>query len=345
MTQALISWTTVERVASRVAGVDAFASSYLADSITSDFRTATERAVDMVGADTDLVTPPEVRFEVLHRPQWVGVNLQTLDQLTQPLAAQIASRRTSRLAVEAGSVQLGVALGWMSKRVLGQYVFSLASSEPPAHSDNVYYVAPNILALEKRYGFPPQEFRMWIALHECTHRAQFTGVPWLADHFRSSIASLVAELEPETMRDSLKRLTSSVRDRGEASDSGLLRLLPPEQAAKLESLSSLMAILEGHGEVVMGRAAEQEVPNADRFHRVLHARRQDVRGVSKVFQRLLGLDSKLAQYRVGENFIRHIEEYEPGLMKVLWSDAVAIPNKKELSDPQIWIERVRREDV
>ena len=30
----------------------------------------------------------------------------------------------------------------------------------------------NVLALEKRYAFWPRDFRLWIAIHECTHRAQ-----------------------------------------------------------------------------------------------------------------------------------------------------------------------------
>ena len=71
----------------------------------------------------------------------------------------------------------------MSTRVLGQYDQLLIEDEHPEDQDIVYYVGPNILALEKRFAFPPREFRLWLALHEVTHRMQFTGVPWMRAHF------------------------------------------------------------------------------------------------------------------------------------------------------------------
>ena len=37
--------------------------------------------------------------------------------------------------------------------------------------------------LEKRFGFRPGDFRLWIALHEVTHRAQFRAVPWMKGYF------------------------------------------------------------------------------------------------------------------------------------------------------------------
>ena len=62
--------------------------------------------------------------------------------------------------------------------------------------DAVYYVGPNIVSLERRHGFDPREFRLWIALHELTHRAQFTGVPWMRDHFLELVESSVAIASP-----------------------------------------------------------------------------------------------------------------------------------------------------
>ena len=100
-------------------------------------------------------------------------------------AARPADRRRAAPVRPAGppASRSGVLLGWMSTRVLGQYDLLVVEDESPDDQDLVYYVGPNVLALEKRFGFPPREFRLWLALHEVTHRAQFTGVPWLRAHF------------------------------------------------------------------------------------------------------------------------------------------------------------------
>ena len=84
---------------------------------------------------------------------------------------------TSGIARKIAAAELGAALGWMSRRVLGQYDLLLAEDEDRDEQDFVYYVGPNILAIEKKFAFDPKQFRLWLALHELTHRSQFTGVP------------------------------------------------------------------------------------------------------------------------------------------------------------------------
>ena len=87
------------------------------------------------------------------------------------------------VAQKVAGAEVGALLGWMSTRVLGQYDLLVVEDESPEDQDIVYYVGPNVLALEKRFAFPPREFRLWLALHEVTHRAQFTGIPWLRTHY------------------------------------------------------------------------------------------------------------------------------------------------------------------
>ena len=88
----------------------------------------------------------------------------------------------------------------MSTRVLGQYDLLIVEEENPDDQDIVYYVGPNVIALEKRFAFPPREFRLWLALHEVTHRAQFTGVPWLRPHFLSLVEQSLSHVEPDPKR-------------------------------------------------------------------------------------------------------------------------------------------------
>ena len=108
--------------------------------------------------------------------------------------------KESVLGTKIAGAELGAMLGWMSTRVLGQYDLLVIEDESPEDQDIVYYVAPNVLMLEQRYAFPPQEFRLWLALHEVTHRAQFTGVPWMREHFLGLVNSTMDSVDPDPKR-------------------------------------------------------------------------------------------------------------------------------------------------
>ena len=239
--------------------------------------------------------------------------------------------------------EVGALLGWMSGRVLGQYDLLIIEDERPEEQDWVYYVGPNVLSLEKRYGFPPREFRLWIAVHECTHRAQFTGVPWLRPYFLSLVNELLDEVEPDP-----KRLLDAIRDSrkdGNApslKDGGISALLAsPEQRATMDKVTGLMSLLEGHGDITMDRAAQHLIPSQPRFARVMSERRKNASGVSKVIQRLTGMEAKLAQYEEGEDFVRAVEAAGgKELFNEVWSGPEALPTITEIRQPDLWIDRV-----
>ncbi len=169
----------------------------------------------------------------------------------------------------------------MSRRVLGQYDLLVAEddSSPGATSpDVVYFVGPNLLALEKRFAFPPTEFRLWVALHELTHRAQFTGVDWMRPYFLGLMDEVLQAAEPDPRRliAALRRCVEAVREgRNPLDDGGLVALLAtPSQREALDRVGGLMSLLEGHGDVTMDRAGAHLIPSAPRFGAVLRARRQ-----------------------------------------------------------------------
>jgi coenzyme F420 biosynthesis associated uncharacterized protein len=246
------------------------------------------------------------------------------------------------------AVEVGTMLGWMAQRVLGQYD-ALMFEDDAAAGDVVYYVGPNVLALEKRFGFPPREFRLWLALHEVTHRVQFTGVPWMQEYFRSLIdATLsVADIDPKRFLDALARAVEAVRaGRNPLDDGGLVALLAgPEQRETLFKTQGLMSLLEGHGDVTMDRAGREHVLSAKRFSETLHARRnQRQPAISKFVQQITGLDSKLKQYEAGERFIEAVEAVGgPSLLARAWEASANLPTLEEIREPSTWIRRITEE--
>ena len=212
----LVNWDVARRIGQTLAGRMPVAHD---SSLASDFAEFTPLAEELVEAETGLRSARgRATAEVVDRAGWVDVNVAAYGRLLRPLTERLAGRMTGPIAPVARAIagaELGAMLGWMSTRVLGQYDALLPDAEPAGSNDRevstagdvVYYVGPNVLALEQRFGFPPRQFRLWLALHEVTHRAQFTGVPWMQGHFRSLVdASLGAVTpDPRRMLDGLTR--------------------------------------------------------------------------------------------------------------------------------------------
>ncbi|HEY8544727.1 MAG TPA: zinc-dependent metalloprotease, partial [Acidimicrobiales bacterium] len=201
-----VDWGIAERVAVRVAGREPLAASYHYDRLAADFAEVTTEAEELVAEATGLRSAGgPARARVVGRDGWVRANLASFDRLLRPFTEKIAERLDAHTGIRALPAQLtrrtaglevGVLLGWMATRVLGQYDLLIIEDENPDDQDVVYYVGPNVLALEKRFGFPPREFRLWLALHEVTHRAQFTGIPWLREHFLSLVNKSLDVVDP-----------------------------------------------------------------------------------------------------------------------------------------------------
>ena len=67
-----------------------------------------------------------------------------------------------------------------------------------------------------------------------------------------------------------------------------------------------MSLLEGHGNSVMNRLGREHVAGQARMARVLQSRRQSA-GLAAFLHKLVGLESKMRQYEVGEAFVAAVE--------------------------------------
>jgi coenzyme F420 biosynthesis associated uncharacterized protein len=349
-----VDWGLAEGIAHRLAGHDPFARSYHAASLTPDFVELTAEAEELVAEHTGLRSlHGPARARVVDRPAWISANVASFQRLLRPILTKLdrefdgggLGSLPKTITGKVAGAEVGTMLGWMSGRVLGQYDLLVVDDENATDQDVVYYVGPNILSLEKRFGFPPREFRLWIALHEVTHRAQFTGVPWLRPYFLGLVEDALGSVEPDA-----KQLLSALRDsvikgpetRRALDEGGLVALLStPEQRAVLARIGGLMSLLEGHGDVTMDRAATGRVPSAERFSRVLRERRNQVSAPVRVVQKLTGLSAKLAQYEQGERFLAAIEAAAgPRAVDRCWEGPEQLPTLDEIRAPERWLARV-----
>ena len=346
-----VDWDLAARVAGRIGGKEPLADSYHYAALGPDFHELTARAEELVGDYTGLRSSSgPARAAVTDRAGWVQANIQSFQRLLRPVTERLADRlnqqKLSTLTRRIGGFEVGAVLGWMSTRVLGQYDLLIIEDDRPEDQDMVYYVGPNILALEKRYSFPPEQFRLWIALHEVTHRAQFTGIPWLRAHFLSLVNETLDAVDPDPKRFvAAAQALVDARRPGEdpLRDGGLPALLAsPAERETLDRVTGLMSLLEGHGDVTMDRAGAGDIPSADRFSRVLRQRRNSATGVARLLQRLIGIEAKINQYQAGERFIAAVEKVGgPELVDRAWIGPENLPTMAEIRDPDVWIARVR----
>ena len=344
-----VDWALAEKVAVRAAGREPFAESYHYASLAADFEELTALAEEQVAVATGLRSlSGSARARVTDRQGWVRANIASFQRLLRPITDRLEATMSGPFAPVASRMagaEVGMVLGWMSSRVLGQYDLLVVEDERPEEQDIVYFVGPNVIGLEKRFAFPPREFRHWLALHEVTHRAQFTGIPWMREHFLGLVHETVQSVDPDPKRflDAIARLAADVRKgKNPLDDGGVMAVLAsPEQRIVLDQVAGLMSLLEGHGDVTMDRAGADQIPSAQRFGQVLRQRREQGNPAAKLLQKLIGLDAKMKQYEQGERFIEAVErEGGTELLDRAWVDPANLPTIAEIRDPDAWIARV-----
>ena len=338
-----VPWPFAGRVGALVAGSHPLADSYHHEHLSTELGPIVSEACRLVTAETGLALPDDPTVVLVSRREWVERNVASFQHMLEPAERRLAAANDISAAVGRRIVaaETGALLGFLSRRVLGQYELVLPTG---GDGDSIAFVAPNILAMERTHQLRPSEFRMWIALHEAAHRAQFVGVPWMRDHFLSLVERMVSAAQPSRIRrlGSLAGRAVTARRRGVplVDERGLMGLFAtPEQTEALDAIQGLMCLLEGHGHVVMDRIGERILVSQERMAALLKARRSDTR--TQAFFRLTGLEMKIRQYEMGERFVLAIER-EAGWSTLdrAWESPEHLPTATEIEDPASWLRRV-----
>ena len=332
------------RIAGRLAGTYPLEGTYHEARLRAQLPGMVQRAGRLVEAETGLRADGEPVIHVVTRSEWADTNLAAFSALIAPAHERLTSQGglPAKLSRRVIAAELGAVLGLLGRRVLGQYELVLPTGTDD-HGDTMLFVGANLLSMERANEFRPDEFRFWVALHECTHRLQFLGVPWLRGYFMSLVSDLVAASQPEPGR--LARVSAELREAANAgepiiTETGLFGLFAsPDQRGVIERVQALMSLLEGHGHVVMDRIGERELVTQRRMSRVLQARRQDPR--TAMFMRIVGLEMKLRQYELGARFIEGVERHASWeTLDRAWEGPEQLPTLDEIENPVRWLERV-----
>jgi coenzyme F420 biosynthesis associated uncharacterized protein len=341
----MVDWDLAVSLGSRLAGEGPKVSWAEAADAVTELRAGAERSTPLVreftGLDGGDGTAPVL---VVDRPGWVRANAEGFRTILSPIAAKLSERKPpSGLSLAVGrrvtGAEVGGLLGFLAGKVLGQF--------DPFHepSGRLLLVAPNIVHTERELGVDPHDFRLWVCLHEETHRVQFTAVPWMRDHIHSLVEELAATMDSrELVEDGLGRVVEALRARrsGDGGTGSVMELLStPAQREILDKVTGVMSLLEGHADVVMDGVGPTVIPTVAEIRRQFTERRKGVGTLDRLLRRLLGLEAKMAQYRDGAAFVRHVVD-KVGMeeFNAVFAGPENLPTKAEIGDPAAWVARV-----
>lgn len=351
--EGLVDWRLSGRTARRLAGEPR---PWQPDpGLTAHYDAIVRRSFEAVSDYTG--SPMELGSDavrVLGRADWIDANLVNFERLLAPLAAAYQQTRTGsgalgRVAAHGTRFtvtgQVALLLGYLGRRVLGQYDIPILDAE--ADAAGIYFVEPNIARVAAKAGVDLEGLRLWVALHEATHAYQFRAgdPPWL----RAYTASLIQAYLTEAIRalESGERLRARLRDmwrrfdRDDPAGTGLMRLaLTDAQAESLGRIQALMTVMEGYSNHVMRETGRTVIPGFEALEQRMQARERAQGASSRVLNRLLGLDLKLEQYRIGEQFVKQVVETRGlSFVNAVWRDPELLPTLAETRDAEGWIAR------
>jgi coenzyme F420 biosynthesis associated uncharacterized protein len=338
----LPDWDTAGRWAGRLAPAGPTTSRAEASALVAGLRDAAERARPLalrasgLAGALDASGRPDAVVPVLvvDRPGWAAAAGASFAALSTAIDTHDAAPLNPGVTAQAAAV-----LGLLSSKVLGQFDPYARGSRPDGR---LILVAPNVLNSERTLGVNPDDFRLWVCVHEQTHALQFAAAPWLAEHVRGEAAELLREVAAtgpaQEASAVLAGLARALRGGGEWS---MLDVLPEPQRVRVERLTAVMSLLEGHADVTMDAVGRRDIPSVRTLRSRLEARRGTTKGPADLLlRRILGLDAKLAQYRNGAAFVRAVRESGPDALDAVWSGPKALPLPGEIADPQAWVRRV-----
>jgi coenzyme F420 biosynthesis associated uncharacterized protein len=343
----LIDWQLAASTAKRMAPAPPTVTREQADAAVAELTSAAEVAAAHVAELTALTEPPVTALtRVVDRPGWIDVNAGGMAKLMGPLIEKLSEGKPSNKIADGigGKVtgaQAGALLGFMSGKVLGQFEFFDRAD------GQLMLVAPNIVEVEEKLGVDPSDFRLWVCLHEVTHRVQFTAVPWMREHMMTEVATLTEAMDtdPSALRarlgDAMSEVFKTIRGQGEG-DGLMAALATPEQQVVIDRITAFMSLVEGHAEYVMNAVSPDVIPTQQAIEkRFASRRRRGGNPLDKVLRRLLGMEAKTRQYVDGSTFVRAVvDRIGVDDFNAIWTSRETLPTKAEISDPQRWIARV-----
>jgi coenzyme F420 biosynthesis associated uncharacterized protein len=294
---------------------------------------------------------PVSRLYVVDRRDWLLANFTSFQQLLGPVEQLYlrVSANQSALGSTIGTInskvigaQMGLLLGFLAQRVLGQYDLSLLSPDTDVRG-TLYFVEPNIARVQQQLGLSDEDFRLWIALHETTHVFQFEAFPWVRPYFNDLLNQFIGQVSDQLagLGIGISQLASRLMNGRADKKHWIETMLTPEQHRVFNQMQALMSLVEGYSNHVMNEIGEQLLPSFHQIEQRIQQRQKNKPLLEELFNRITGMDLKLAQYQQGEAFVNAIVAARGvEFANQVWRSPETLPTMDEILHPERWIARM-----
>jgi coenzyme F420 biosynthesis associated uncharacterized protein len=170
-------------------------------------------------------------------------------------------------------------------------------------------------------------------------------VPWLRPYVQQQMTDflLASELDPASILNRLRAAADAVAGavRGGDGESLIEAMQTPRQREVLDKMTSVMTLVEGHGDYVMDAVGPAVVPSVAEIRAKFSARRGSAGRMEQAIRRILGIDLKMKQYEQGAHFVKEVvSESDMATFNKVWTSPDTLPTRDELTNPHQWLERV-----
>ncbi|MBK9711216.1 MAG: zinc-dependent metalloprotease [Kouleothrix sp.] len=311
-----------------------------------------ERSEPLIAEYLNVRLPePISRVYVVDRREWLEANFASfavvfapVEELYERMGARQSGLGAAITQINSRIIgsQMGFLLGFLARRVLGQYDLSLLSPNPEVRGA-LYFVEPNIARVQTQLGLSDEDFRLWIALHEVTHVFEFEAYPWVRGYFNDLLRQFLGQLSDQlsALGVGLPQLIGRLVGRQSAGQHWIERMLTPEQQQIFDKLQALMSLVEGYSNHIMNAIGGQLLPSFHEIEQRIQQRQQTKPLIEELFNRITGMDLKLAQYKQGEAFVNAVADQKGvAFVNRVWERPEHLPSMIEIRDPQKWIARM-----
>ena len=341
-----VDWAFAKATGRRLVNPGPRVSGHEAADIVGRLREVALAAREPIARTSRLSSPEGVApVLIVDRPGWIDANVDSMQSLMAPVIEKITSgakttpnSTATAIGGKVTGAEAGALMSFLASKILGQYDLA------PQGTPRLLLVAPNIVATERELDVDPHDFRLWVAMHEETHRVQFTAVPWLRDHLVARTRELGTDLAP-TASELASRMQEIARRLPEAFQPGSQGLsevfLTPQQKEKVAQITAVMSLLEGHADVMMDDVGPQVIPSVAEIRAKFQTKRAGAGSLDRFIRRVLGLEAKMRQYKDGAVFVRGVVD-RVGLddFNAVWTSPETLPTPEEIARPAAWVDRV-----
>ena len=290
---------------------------------------------------------------------WVEHTLPTWQRLCDPVARRVSGAWVEALPAEAkqaagpllsmvgqmGGMAFGSQLGNALAQLASEVLTSTDIGLPLGPPNTAALVPANIEEFTKGLERPSSEVMVFLAAREAAHQRLFAHVPWLRQRLLATVEEFASGIRVDT--SALEQLATTVDPANpasieEAMRSGMLEpQTTPEQQAALARLETLLALVEGWVDVVVGDATADRLPGADALRETLRRRRASGGPAEQTFATLVGLELRPRRLRAASALWRLVgDRHGLDVRDGVWAHPDLVPTAEDLDEPMDFADRL-----